>query len=959
MSVLVHGEISANGKDVVIMAAGPDYAVAKEAKKLALITPLVRRSDPPGALLMPLSWPGCVQIAFTFGRAWVPGPKLTQWLMTQVSMRTGYMAKEIRYQLPKEVRDLGHSLYWWQDEDVRMIAHCGGGLVTDDPGLGKFLRNDQPVLTPTGWTAIGKLQVGDKVVGSNGRATDVVGVYPQGIQALFAVTTSDGVTVIAGADHLWTTQTSYDRRRNPSRWGTRTTAEIAATLTVPDGDRRRTNHYLPLLSSPVTGDTVDLPLDPWLIGVLIGDGGLTAGAVCLSNPDELVLAHVRDLLPDNVTLKPAELHDPDGLNWRLSVERGQSNPILKATRALGLQGCRSYEKFIPAPLMHASAKQRYALLTGLLDTDGGVDENNTIEYGTSSPMLAEQVQWLVHSLGGVVHVYRRHAPTYTHKGEKRIGRPAWRLNINLPPGYPPFAHSAKAARYATSMAAVAKRAPIRQIVSVVPVAPDHATCISVDAPDKLYVTAGCVLTHNTISAIVGLAEREAWGHQVTPIVAVVPPGSMIDSWVRAFERWAPHWRTVAWRGTPAKRQALVGHYDVYVTGYAMARKDAAPGISLRDSPLARIAPVSVIADEIQNINNPDAVQTRAVQRLVGTASAFVPMSGTPVTHSVKGLWPTLKVFEDGAFPAGERFVNRYALEVSGDYGAAEIIGLNPMTEPEFRTVLLGRMMRHNKRVCLPDLPDKVYSVREVEIPAAYKKAYRSMEEKMVAELPDGGEITVMGTLAKIIRLQQMSSAAADVETYFELDDKTGEMKEKQKVTLRMPSWKVDALLEILTERPGTQTLVFAPSRQLLVLAGKAAEKAGYRVGYIMGGQNITKERTPTIDAFQAGQIDVMMIVSSAGGAGLTLTKASTEVFLQRPYSFVESTQCEDRGWGRVDGSELKSVEIIDVRAKATIDSRIPAILYDKAEQTSELLRDPRIVAELLGGKTRRHLQAVS
>lgn len=596
----MHGEISANGKDVVIMAAGPDYAVAAEAKKLALITPLVRKSDPPGALLMPLSWPGCVQIAFTFGQAWVPGPKLTQWLMAQVSMRTGHQAKEIRYRLPQGVRDLGYSLYWWQDEDVRMIAHCGGGLVTDDPGLGK-----------------------------------------------------------------------------------------------------------------------------------------------------------------------------------------------------------------------------------------------------------------------------------------------------------------------------------------------------------------------TISAIVGLAEREAWGHQVTPIVAVVPPGSMIDSWVRAFELWAPHWRTVAWRGTPAKRQALVGTADVYVTGYAMARKDAAPGISLRDSPLARIAPVSVIADEIQNINNPDAVQTRAVQRLVGTASAFVPMSGTPVTHSVKGLWPTLKVFEDGAFPAGERFVNRYALEVAGDYGAAEIIGLNPHTEPEFRTVLLGRMLRHNKRVCLPDLPDKVYSVREVEIPAAYKKAYRSMEEKMVAELPDGGEITVMGTLAKIIRLQQMSSAAADVETYFELDDKTGEMKEKQKVTLRMPSWKVDALLEILAERPGTQTLVFAPSRQLLVLAGKAAEKAGYRVGYVMGGQNIIKERTPTIDAFQAGQIDVMMIVSSAGGAGLTLTKASTEVFLQRPYSFVESTQCEDRGWGRVDGSALKSVEIIDVRAKGTIDGRIPAILYDKAEQTSELLRDPRIVAELLGGNTRRHLQAVS
>lgn len=599
-SVMIHGEISADGKSIIIMAAGAIHAVASQAKKLGLITPLISKSDPPGASVVPLSWPAVVQMSFTFGAAWTPGPNLTKWCMDEVSKRCGHGRKELRYQLPQEVVDLGFALYPWQIENAKMVAHCSGGLITDDPGLGK-----------------------------------------------------------------------------------------------------------------------------------------------------------------------------------------------------------------------------------------------------------------------------------------------------------------------------------------------------------------------TQSAIVGLAERELWGIPSTPAVVVCPP-SVVDSWVRAFQLWAPHWRATAWRGTPAKRAALVGEFDIYVTGYPLARRDAAPGMALGKSPLAKIKPRAVVADEIQNINNPDAVQTRATQRLAKIAECLVPMSGTPVNHNVKGLHPTLEVMEPGAYPSGERFTDRYALELNGDYGSPEIIGLNPHNEPEFRTSLLGRMTRHNKTACLPDLPPKVYSIRHVELPPQYLKVYRDMEAKMIAEMPDGQELTVMGVLAQIVRLQQLSSAAADVETYEELDEKTGEIKVKQKVTLKFPSWKVDALLEVLAERPGQPVVCFAPSRQLIMLAGQAAAAQGLRVGHIVGGQT-PAERTASIDTFQAGGLDLLCATTQAGGTGLTLTAAGTFVFLQRPYSLVESLQAEDRGH-RI-GTLHDSIEIIDIYATGTIDSAIRSVLHDKADQLGELLRDPAIVSGLFGGlsarKPARHLVAVS
>jgi SNF2 family DNA or RNA helicase len=459
-------------------------------------------------------------------------------------------------------------------------------------------------------------------------------------------------------------------------------------------------------------------------------------------------------------------------------------------------------------------------------------------------------------------------------------------------------------------------------------------------------------TGKTITAILGLREIKAtWMPQLAtpqaPVICVVPP-STVTPWVRAWNEWAPGLHTVAWRG-PNRRQHY-GQAGVYVVSYDTARNDAGDDTKAR-SPLVWLRPAAVVCDELHWCKNPTAGRTWAVRRIARHARIFIPMSGTPITHTSRDLHPTLLTQDRGAWPSGERYAERYLSSVTRAYGVADAIGLNPAYEPEFRLSLLGTTRRIAKADAMPHLPPKVYSVRQVKLPPQWRKIYDDLEADMLAELDSGQHLTAMHELALLTRLRQLSSAPADVETTTVIDPTTGEPTEHVKVTLRAPSWKVSALLEILDERQHLSTVVFADSRQLIMLAGAAvAEKFGRPVGYIVGDQT-PRQRQEAIDTFQAGGTQVLVATTQAGGVGITLTAASTVVFLQRPWSLVDSIQAEDR-CHRIGSEKHDSIEIIDIVAANTIDARVRSVLRNKAGHLANLVQDPRIVRELLGGDDR-------
>ena len=448
--------------------------------------------------------------------------------------------------------------------------------------------------------------------------------------------------------------------------------------------------------------------------------------------------------------------------------------------------------------------------------------------------------------------------------------------------------------------------------------------------------------------------RAAAGHPVTPAV-VVCPASVVDSWVRHFRAWAPRWTAHAWRGT--NRQRLAGAADIYVTSYETARRDA-PTTQLRRAPLLALRPNGLVVDECHRIKDPSASQTQAVGRLADRVQAFVALSGTPITHHPGDLIPALQGLEPVAWPSGERWKSRYCLTVQGDYSAT-VLGLNPHTEPEFRTTILGRHRRVARADVIDEVP-KSYVLRTVDIPEPWRTAYDDLEANMLATLPDGSELSVMDTLSQLSLLLQLACAPADMEITTEIvaDPETGLPMEKQHrhAILKAPSWKVDALLEVMAEREGYAFAAFAPSRQLMMLAGAAAAAKGYRVGYVVGEQT-AKQRTAYVDAFQARELDLLCCTTGAGGVGLTLSAADALVFLARPWSFVESKQAEDRAEG--DASKTRGTEIVDIVARNTVESRVRKILKERAGQLSDLLKDPRIVAEVLGGASVRDLRRAS
>jgi len=356
---------------------------------------------------------------------------------------------------------------------------------------------DRRVLTPWGWRRIGELQVGDLVVGSDGRPTLVLGVYPQGRKPVFTIRAQDGASTVCCGEHLWFV-TTLDDRKHGKAGRIVSTAEMAGNLR-----RHHQRRYeLPLLSAPVQFEAQPVPLDAYALGLLLGDGRLTGSttpAYATRDP-ELVHALEERLLGVDVVQKS----EVDYVLRRVGPRGGSTpNPVTAALRELGLLGTRSTTKFVPLEYLLNVPEVRLGVLQGLLDSDGGpvtqAGRSCRIHFTTASPRLHDDVVFLVRSLGGVV--YSRRRPALGRPPGSARGRPgphrsdAFTLDIRLPAGIQPFRLARKRACYE----AFGGGRPMRFVDAIEPDGEAETVCISVAAADSLYVTDDFLVTHNTLN----------------------------------------------------------------------------------------------------------------------------------------------------------------------------------------------------------------------------------------------------------------------------------------------------------------------------------------------------------------------------------------------------------------------------------------------------------------------------
>lgn len=443
----------------------------------------------------------------------------------------------------------------------------------------------------------------------------------------------------------------------------------------------------------------------------------------------------------------------------------------------------------------------------------------------------------------------------------------------------------------------------------------------------------------------GIMALEQLGDDAYPALIVCPNSKKFD-WAEerdpfgnisgGFAYFAPHRRVEVIHGGKSQRVKQIarvrdGEADVLVINWEGLRNHTRVSgygsVNLTDAEkelkeLNEVGLRSVIADEAHRGKDPQAKQTRALWWVGDHAEYRFALTGTPVANSPEDAWALMRFVSPLEFPVKGRFIDRYALQTWSLWGSLVVAGLKSETKDELFKILEPRMIRRTKKMVMPQLPEKVYTTRTIELVPKQRKAYDQLRKDMLAEL-DGGILLATNPLTRLTRLLQFASAH-------------GEIDAEENLILTEPSCKVDALEEIVEELGQQQAVVFAESRQLIELAFKRLQKKGVSSAMLTGTVP-PPERAENVQNFQSGKTRILLLTLGAGGEGLTLTAASVAIFLQRSFSAVKNAQAEDRIYGRVN--DAHGAEIIDVIARDTVEDRIREVLADKDAKLQEIVRD--------------------
>lgn len=372
---------------------------------------------------------------------------------------------------------------------------------------------ESKVLTPKGFRKMGSIKVGDFVCGKNGHPTKVLGVYPQGQLDVYRMYFSDGTSVECSGDHLWSTMTLNEKRHGKD-FSVKNTVQILETL--KDKHNRKV-HRIPVTDAVFFENNSVLPVNPYVLGVILGDGNTHKKAsITITNTNQELINNVLQDLPENLKLVAAKVCDGKSPQYRLVGKKGKNNPIREYLQKKELLGLKSYQKFIPSEYLYAPLAFRLDLLRGLMDTDGSIFEhrsgNSRVQYYSTSRRLAEAVRFLVHSFGGTASLRKREyseEDSHEYQGKTiRHCRPLFVVDIVM--ALNPFKVKSKANRFKPMK-------PQRLISKIEYVGKKACQCIKVEAKDSLYLTEHCIVTHNTFDdsvCILDEAQNCTWGQLV-------------------------------------------------------------------------------------------------------------------------------------------------------------------------------------------------------------------------------------------------------------------------------------------------------------------------------------------------------------------------------------------------------------------------------------------------------------
>jgi hypothetical protein len=369
-----------------------------------------------------------------------------------------------------------------------------------------------PVLTPSGWKPLKKIRVGDRVYASNGRVTLVEEVMRYGKTLCWEVVFSDGLSMVCDDSHRFLVRRAG---RAGNDWqecmlqDLRTYSRLRPRKQRPPREEAKpwisgecTPRWAVPLTSPVEAQSVQLPIEPYVMGVLLVRGGLSGNAVRFTSPDADLVRRMGDEVPEGCVVRRISAKTicwsicGSGARQEGEPRRLSRNPILPLLEIFDLWGCRTGARPMPALYLRGSISQRLALLQGMLDAAGSSRKGGIISTPVRSPAVADGLAAVARSLGGVARV----------RPIKRLtGGDSTIVEVALPTHLEPFHSDVKSRAYRLDCQGRRPSVLQRTIVDIRPVGFREVGCLAVDSPLRDFVIKDHVVSCNSAkSTEVGL-----------------------------------------------------------------------------------------------------------------------------------------------------------------------------------------------------------------------------------------------------------------------------------------------------------------------------------------------------------------------------------------------------------------------------------------------------------------------
>ena len=349
--------------------------------------------------------------------------------------------------------------------------------ISSGHGIGKAHPMLQVVETPAGPVQWGDLAPGDRVFGPDGKPVTIVARHDRGVMPMYRVTFDDGSSTLCGLDHLWNVRGRQQRRDGSQDYVTLSTEDIIERgVTRPNGSERARQWEIPVQGA-VEYNPRPIGLHPYLVGLWLADG--RTGKPEYSKPFPELVARLRSLGYD-----VSERSDGT-TKCILGISRLLTDPAFQ---------CGSPDRYIPDDYKYQSADNRRELLRGLLDGDGEVHSCGSIGYASTSPRLADDIIWLVRSLGGKAQLQPAvKTGWYPAPDGSRIAcRDCYRVTIQI--DWNPFTVEHRKTLWKASEA----RYTVRWIDSIEYSHKEDSMCITVARADGLYLANDFIVTHNSV-----------------------------------------------------------------------------------------------------------------------------------------------------------------------------------------------------------------------------------------------------------------------------------------------------------------------------------------------------------------------------------------------------------------------------------------------------------------------------